>query len=269
MQEGDAVDQRNDKVSLQGVLGYLNFSEGRPDPRIARQIDDAYASLAEQGVAEPWAVLHEWLRVDLAALKGAGGAFRDAVQAEAALELAFDRVLPEYRRFHADLLFHQSERDLFQPFFLARVLEAVLAQGGPWGQEQRIVTGALRQLNDFAGHRPVAILETRPRGEPYEHEKVRPIPLFIRGADVAHGPYHDLVARGLELLGATDRDLMAEGGFDPQLLDELALDPRAFDFAHPVNRRPNYVFGEWDPNHIDNQGRSARPGDTAGAAGAL
>jgi hypothetical protein len=252
------VDERKDRVSLQGVLGYLNFSEGRPDPRVARQIDDAFASLADQGVAEPWAVLHEWLRADLTALKGGGGAFRDAVQADAVLELAFGRVLPEYRRFHADLLFHQSERDLLQPFFLARVLEVVLAQGGPWDQDRRVVSGALRQLNDFAGHRPVAILETRPRGEPYEHEKVRPVPLFVRGAGVAHGRYHDLIARGLELLAATDRDLLAEGGFDPQLLDELALDPRAFDFAHPVNRRPNYAFGEWDPNHLDNNGRFRR-----------
>jgi len=232
---------------LQGVLGYLNFSEGRPDPRVTRQIDDAYASLAERGVAEPWAGLQEWLRADLASLKTTGGAFQNAAQAEAVVGLVFGQVLPEYRRFHADLLFHQGERDLFQPFFLARVLEAVLSQGGPWGEERRVVAGALRQLNDFAGHRPVAILETRPRGEPYEHEKVRPIPLYVRGAGVAHGCYHDLVAKGLELLAATHRDLLAEGGFDPQLLDELALDPRAFDFAHPVNRRPNYAFGEWTP----------------------
>ncbi len=33
---------------------------------------------------------------------------------------------------------------------------------------------------------------------------------------------------------------------------------RAYDHAHPVNRRPNYVFGEWDPHHIDNQGRYRR-----------
>ena len=125
------MDERKDRVSLQGVLGYLNFSEGRPDPRVARQIDDAYASLADQGVAEPWIVLHEWLRADLASLKTTGGAFQNTAQADAVLELAFGRLLPEYRRFHADLLFHQSERDLFQPFFLARALEAVLLQGGP------------------------------------------------------------------------------------------------------------------------------------------
>src|SRR5260370_31971844 len=31
------------------------------------------------------------------------------------------------------------------------------------------------------------------------------------------------------------------------------MDPRAYDHGHPVNRRPNYVFGEWDPHHLDTQ----------------
>ena len=121
-----------------------------------------------------------------------------------------------------------------------------------------MVSGALQRLNDFAGHRPVALLETRPQGEPYAHERVRPVPLYLRGAGVAWGRYGDLVTRGLEILAGTDPGLLAEGCFDPKLMEELALDPRAFDFTHPVNRRPNYVFGEWDPHHIDRQGRYHR-----------
>src|SRR5262249_20923718 len=31
-----------------------------------------------------------------------------------------------------------------------------------------------------------------------------------------------------------------------------------YDHGHPVNRRPNYVFGEWDPHHIDTKGRYTR-----------
>src|SRR5262249_20607798 len=116
----------------------------------------------------------------------------------------------------------------------------------------------LAQLNDFVGHRPVAILETRPRGEPYAHERVRPIPLYLRGAGVAWGRYHDLVARALEILAATDPAILQEAQLDPDLLDELALDPRAYDHGHPVNRRPNYILGEWDPHHIDAQGRYRR-----------
>src|SRR5262249_2039345 len=95
----------------------------------------------------------------------------------------------------------------------------------------------------------------RPRGEPYEHEKVRPIPLYLRGAGVAWGRYHDLIARALDILADTRTDLLAEAEFDLQLLDELALDPRAYHHGHPANRRPNHVFGEWDPHHLDGQGR--------------
>jgi hypothetical protein len=246
-------------MSLQGPLGYLNFSNGKPDPRFQKQINDAFASLADHGIEQPWLALRDWFRTELDTLKTSGAAaFRDSHQVEAVLAVAFDRVLPAYRRHHADLLAHQTERDLFQPFFLARVFEAVLAQGSPWDEPERNERGALRQLNDFVGYRPVAILETRPRGEPYEHEKVRPIPLYLRGAGVAWGRYHDLIARALDILTDTSPDLLAEAEFDLQLLDELALDPRAYHHGHPANRRPNHVFGEWDPHHLDGQGRFRR-----------
>src|SRR5262249_45196950 len=150
--------------------------------------------------------------------------------------------LAAYRQHHRDLLCHLSDKALLQPFFLARVAEAVLAQGGPWHETDRVVRGTVRQLNDFIGHRPVAVLENRQKSEPYEHERVRPIPLFIRGAGVAAGPYHDLVARALEVLAAADSDILARAQFHLDWLDELALDPRAYDFSHPVQQRPNYQF---------------------------
>ncbi|MEZ6111070.1 MAG: hypothetical protein R3C99_08650 [Pirellulaceae bacterium] len=62
----------------------------------------------------------------------------------------------------------------------------------------------------------------------------------------------------IDLLQTTDADLLRMSYFDPDLLDELAFDPRAYDFDHPVNRRPNYHFGQWDPHQIDNQGRYRR-----------
>ena len=178
-------------------------------------------------------------------------------QAEAALTLA-GRVLPAYRAHHADLLAHLDNRDLFTPFFLVRVFEAVLAQGVAAEDEGEAVAAVVHRLNDFVGHRPIAVLETRPQGEPYDHERHRPVPLHIRGAGTAWGRYRDLVDAALEILKATDPGLLAEAQFDPDLLDEFALDMRAYDHGHPVNRRPNYVFGEWDPHHIDNQGRYRR-----------
>ncbi len=175
-------------VSLQSLLGYVNFSHGKPDARFQKQWSDAYEFFALREVEKPWQILDLLLRIKLEELHaGAAAAFRDVTQAQAVLALVFNKVLPAYRKHHADLLFHLSEAGLFQPFFLARVFEAVLAQGSPWEEEERIVRGVLKQLNDFVGHRPIAILETRPKGEPYDHERVRPIPLYIRGAGVAWG----------------------------------------------------------------------------------
>ncbi|HLN28042.1 MAG TPA: hypothetical protein VK395_09865 [Gemmataceae bacterium] len=249
-----------DRVApLQGMIGYLNFGSGRPDARFQKQISDSYGFLAKEQADEPWKVLQQLLQAKLDSLQSSGGsAFRDVRQAQAVLILTFTKLLAAYRHHHADLLVHLSDQALFEPFFLARAFEAVLAQGPPWDEEDRIISGALAQLDDYVGHRPIAILESRPRGEPYDHERVRPIPLFIRGAGVAQGRCHDLIAATLTVLESTDRAILAETYFDLTLLDELAVDPRAYDHAHPVNRRPNYVFGEWDPHHIDEQGRFRR-----------
>lgn len=253
----ERLTQLEQSASLSGLLGWLNFSDGRPDPRWQKQFNDAYSSLAERGEAAPWQALLDALTAGLRKLHATAAAFRDVRQAEAALALA-GRVLPAYRAHHADLLAHLDNRDLFTPFFLVRVFEAVLAQGVPVEDEDKADASVLHRLNDFVGHRPIAVLETRPQGEPYDHERHRPVPLHIRGAGTAWGRYHDLVDAALEILKATDPGLLAEAQFDPDLLDEFALDMRAYDHGHPVNRRPNYVFGEWDPHHIDNQGRYRR-----------
>ncbi|HZV07981.1 MAG TPA: hypothetical protein VE999_23055 [Gemmataceae bacterium] len=246
-------------VSASALLGYLNFSDGRPDPRWQKQLNDAYAFFAEQGEAAPWEAIFAWLSSSLRHLHAQGSAaFRDVKQAEEVLESA-KGVLLGYRRHHADLLAHLDDRDLFGPFFLARVFEAVLAQraSGP-DEDDKANAAVIARLNDFVGHRPIAILETRPQGEPYDHERHRPLPLYLKGASVAYGPYHDLIARALDILKSTDSALRVEAQFDFDLLDELAVDLRAYDHGHPVNRRPNYVFGEWDPHHLDNQGRFRR-----------
>ena len=250
--------QLEQSVSVSALLGYLNFSDGRPDPRWQKQLNDAYTFLAEHGEAAPWQALLDWLRECLSQLHSSGAsAFRNVEQVQAILELA-PQVLAAYRAHHADLLAHLADRDIFGPLFLARVLEALLVERAAGGENESIVPAVLSRLNDFVGHRPIAILETRPQGEPYDHERHRPLPLYIKGSGVAYGPYHDLVARALDILKSTDPALRAEAQFDLDLLDELAVDLRAYDHGHPVNRRPNYVFGEWDPHHLDNQGRHRR-----------
>ncbi|OYV90111.1 MAG: hypothetical protein B7Z73_06380, partial [Planctomycetia bacterium 21-64-5] len=241
------------------ILGYLNLSAGAADARFERNLNLA-ASLVAQGPLDVprWQAVRQLLADRLAAVRGTSAAFGNVRQAEAAIDLAFDRVLDAYLAFHRDLLRHQTPHNLFRPFFLARVCEAVLQQGAPWDERERIVPGAIKQLNSFIGHRPVAVLRSPQQVEPYQHEWVSPVPLYIRGAGVGTGDYQELVEQALAILESTDADILEDAYFSPELLDELAFDPRAYDFDHPVNKRPNYQFGQWDPHRIDSHGRYRR-----------
>jgi hypothetical protein len=255
--------------TIERILGYLNFSSGVFDPQFPAAVSQLFQSLepsdphlrdaatrprvGEIDAPATWRMAVECLRDELLRLKTDSSAFRDVGQARAVLDLVADRVLPGYLDFHRDLLFHQTDATLFRPLFFARVCEVVLRQGPPWDASQGIVEASIRQLNDYIGYRPVATLETQ-KIEPYEHEWCRPVPLYIEGCGVSGGRYHDVVASALQMLHETDEDLLQRAFLDPDRLEELAFDPRAYDFDHPVNKRPNYHFGQWDPHRIDNRG---------------
>jgi hypothetical protein len=245
---------------FQELLGYLNFSSGASDPQFLANLNALFAAVEEHGGAADgaWQAVGRLLDERLQELSGRAAAFEDVEQARAVLRLAFEVLPARYRAFHRDLLHHQTDAALFRPFFIGRACEAILKEGPPWEDEERIVTAAIRRLNDYLGHRPVAVLHSRQKIEPYAHEWVRPIPLYVRGAGVACGPYREVIERALEILRATDPGILREAAFDSELVDELAIDPRAYDFDHPVNKRPNYHFGQWDPHTIDNQGRYRR-----------
>lgn len=246
--------------AAQEVLGYLNFSSGASDPKVLRNVNLLYAASAAEGQSSDPACqrLARRLLECLDRLEGSAPGFDNVEQARAVLHLTFERGLPAYRQFHRDLLFHQSDEYLFQPFFIGRFFEAVLSQGAPWGEHERVVQGAISRLNDYVGHRPVAMLRTASRREPYAHEWVRPIPLYVAGAGVAVGRYQDVLEQALTILRATDDDILRAAQLDPDLIEEIAVDPRAYDFDHPANKRPNYHFGQWDPHVVDNQGRYRR-----------
>ncbi|MCE5303022.1 MAG: hypothetical protein LLF97_07935 [Planctomycetaceae bacterium] len=245
---------------IQDILGYLNFSSGTSDPQFLKNLAELFGRVEAVGdAARPvWRTVGRTLVDMLQSVRGGSDIFRKVDQAEAVLTLVFEAALPAYREFHRDLLFHQTEESLFQPFFVGRMCEAVLQQGPPWSETDRIVSGAVHQLNDYLGHRPVAVLRTEQKIQPYPHEWVRPIPLWIREAGAAPGPYQALIETAMAILDATDPAMLFEASFVPEQLDELAMDPRAYDFDHPVNKRPNYLFGQWDMNHLDNAGRSRR-----------
>lgn len=251
------------------VVGYLNFSSGAFDPAAWKASSGLCATFepagADGGVEERPDTSDSMaaaLRARLAELEATQPAFRDARQARRVIGVLFDRLLPAYRRFHGDLLEHQPPGALERPFFVmaaARELLAGMAAGDDASDDDdRLVAGAIDRLNDYVGWRPVAVLENGRLSAPYPHERVRPVPLFIANAGPAHGRYRDLVAAGLEILAAAPPDLLHQADFDPAALEELAFDPRAFDFMHPAASRPNYLFGLWDPARIDEQGRYRR-----------
>jgi len=76
---------------------------------------------------------------------------------------------------------------LWRPFFLGRVFEALLKHGTADDNPDRLVAEAQDELDDFIGHRPVAVLRTAQRIEPYAHEWVRPLPVFLRTVGAARG----------------------------------------------------------------------------------
>ena len=242
-------------ASLDEVIGYLNFSSGSPDPKFLRNINQLFESIeADLPRQHSLSVFCHWLREAIDRLSRKGGAFADAEQSEAILSMLEAKLLPAYRQFHGDLLFHQKIEDLLRPFFVGRACEALLSQGSPWDEVDRIVDGALAQLNDFVGYRPVATLTSGGTCQPYPHEFVRPIPIYIRDAGVGVGRYQQIVKLAIEILRSTDEEILGRAWFDFDRLEEIALDPRAYDFDHPVNRRPNHHFGQWDPHQISNSG---------------
>lgn len=243
-------------ADLTQVLGYLNFSAGKPDIKTLAALNRLYGRAVPGTPYEglpAYLQIHQWLEDALETLPESNAAFAECEQARTTLKRVWLQFLPAYLDFHRDLLFHQEGEGLFNGFFLGRAIEAVLQQGGPWDEVDRILSGAIDTINDFVGHRPVAVLEGR-RLEPYAHEWVRPVPLFIAGAGVTTGPYQRVIQLALDILQQTDPALLQRAHFDLDMLDELAIDPRAYDFDHPVNRRPNYHFGQWDPNLIDGSG---------------
>ena len=256
---------REDAVRL---VGYCNFSQGAPDIRWRRILNKVYGELTTSGVSRVWVTLPRLLLQWLDTLS-TESTFQDSVQARVVLVVTAE-VLDAYLIHHDDLLHHLKgrEAELFQPFFLARVIETVLqvreergSQSAPLEWEQRkpgFVGEVLKRLNDFLGYRPLALLENRNLGEPYANERHRPVPVWLRDVGGSWGDMGRLVGKAMELLGRISPSVLAEAGLDLEQVEEVAVDMRAYDHGHPANLRPNHVFGEWDPAAIDSKGRYCR-----------
>ncbi len=219
------------RTALEQVLGYLNYSSGAEDPQFLGNLNQLYRLIEGSKKRSPDAAT--WLQLGGIAAEAAGQAgrsesrpFRIHNRPSACWTCCWTTFCPAYLEFHRELLFHQTDATLFRPFFVGRVAEAILQHGGPWDEPQQITEQVIRRLNDFVGYRPVAVLESREL-EPYPHERVRPIPLYIQGAGVAVGAYEAVILQALEMLRQADPAILRAAYFEPDHLQELALDPRA------------------------------------------
>ena len=76
-----------------------------------------------------------------------------------------------------------------------------------------------------------------------------------KGVGVAPGRYADLVRPALDLLAKTDRGRSSTRPASTRTSSTNWRSTRGpHDHFHPVNKRPNVLFGEWDPHTIDNRG---------------
>ncbi len=233
------------------VLGYLNFSNGEANADFRRQLNQATFKLGSDWKPE---TIRLWLEKSLKSARQSAAGFADATQAAQVIRLVFEECLPAYRAHHADLLFHLDESEFYQPFFLTSVFEAVLQQGGPWSETERITAGVLDHLNDFLGYRPVAVLANGRQMQPYAHERFRPVPLYFQEVGAACGRYQALIERTIQFFQETPLEIQHQSHFDWTRMQELAVDVRAHDHLHPANKRTNYMFGEWDPHSVNTKG---------------
>src|SRR5260370_21281666 len=119
---------------LEEAVGYLNFSSGASDPKFLRAINTLFAAVERNcdGGQQPATVLCDWLERRMDELSASASAFGDVSQARSVIRLLRDQLMPAYRAFHRDLLWHQSDRELWRPFPLRHSFQPVPAQDGPW-----------------------------------------------------------------------------------------------------------------------------------------
>ena len=94
---------------LEEAVGYLNFSSGASDPKFLSAISTLFAAAecnCDEG-QQPAAILCDWLQRRMNELAASASAFGEVSQARAVIGLLRDHLLPAYRAFHRDLLWHQ------------------------------------------------------------------------------------------------------------------------------------------------------------------
>ena len=241
----------NEQTLACSILGYLNFSSGRFDVQFIKAWDNFYQVLSQNNSSKLWQDAIVVLESELEHLEQLGGAFSDSVQARKVLN-TLKVFLPAYRNFHQDSLFSVDDSYLFNSFFMAKSCRIILTNFSA-KYDSCSLSSIIEQLNDYLGYRPIPVLEGE-KHEPNSHEWIAPLPLYYDCVGVAWGKYHNVIEKTLEIIRNTNPCILHDASFVPEKLRELSVDPRTYDFDHPVNRRVNYSFGTWDERCIDKNG---------------
>ena len=241
-----------DRSFICEILGYLNFSSGSVDVKLLRAWNELFVSFAAKGSEEIWQDVLNALRSELTFLERENSAFQNSKRCVKLLDVMVG-TLEEYRLFHVDTLFNIKNALIYNSFFMAK-LSCIVAKIDDDNYGELDAKTVVERLNDYIGYRPIPVLEGEEKHEPNLHEWIAPVPLYYEGAGVAQGIYQDVVEHALQIIRDTDEDILFSASFDPEKLRELAIDPRPYDFDHPVHLRVNYAFGTWDDRSVDDDG---------------
>ena len=120
---------------VEKALGYVNFSSGTHDPAFLCHLNELFRHINEndEGCQPPHEMVHQLMQKQLACASQRNSTFKDADQAQQAIELVFNHVLPSYMEHHRDLLFHRGPESIFNAFFIGRAFEVVLQLSGARG----------------------------------------------------------------------------------------------------------------------------------------
>jgi len=236
-----------EKTLIFDILGYLNFSSGSLDVQFAKTWNSLYESFSDRGSSELWRDALDALSFELEQLSATGKTFKDSRQSRRVLKLVKE-ALVEYRNFHEDTLFHAENSSLFNSFFMARVCRLAIIES--LASDKPDPLKVVLHLNDFLGYRPIPVFQDGIKHDANEHEWIAPVPLYYRGAGIAFGEYREILEIAFSILRTTDSDILFDASFDLSKLREFSVDPRAYDFDHPVNHRPSYCFGCWDERSV-------------------
>ncbi len=274
----DLAHKLQDEVGAQAILGWMQLSEGKPSDKFRLSMAKAWSILKSEGTDPVWTRLLWWLDNEWNALprtlNKTTGIFTGPPVASAAI-LGAGIFIEATLKNKGILLGHPDQDVVAGPFWIPHLLEYLVAilppdeipqssidTGGmtladlPWLMP--FIIRALRDFHDFVGYRPVPVLEMTQKVRVRNGERHRPGILWWPRVGVAPLPQAPLVKRTIYWLEHAPADILEESGFSLEALTELSLDLREYDHSLPAAQRPNHLFGEWDPERIDNKGRYCR-----------